>query len=404
MTSAHIHLPILKLMKFILFLLILLFSSVEAFTQTNYNPITTVVPFLRFAPDARSSGMGEIGIATTADAYAIHWNTSKSVFSDSKLAVGYSYTPLFRPLLENIHFHELSGFYKLNNRHAIGASVNYMDWSEIFITSSTGPQVDTISPNEFEFALGYAYRLNKRNSIGINAKYIYSDLTSDLMFGTIETKPGKAIAVDISYSHQRNNLKLLQKTMHWSFGATISNLGNKMSYTSEVERDFLPANVGVGSVIKMELNTNNSISLGLDANKLLAPTSPIYNTEGQIIAGYDNNVSTIVGALQSFYDAPGTLITQPNGTIEVEKGSRFKEEMNEIRLGLGIEYKFKEFLSIRTGYIYQDRSKGVGSALTFGAGAKWSYFELNASYLAAMSMYNPLANNFQISAVFQLKQ
>jgi hypothetical protein len=390
-------------MKLTLTTALILFSSLSVISQTS-NPITTAVPFLRFAPDARSSGMGEIGIATTADAHAMHWNTSKSVFSDSKLAVGYTYSPLYRPLLKKNHFHELTGFYKLNSRHAIGASVNYKDCSEMFLITATGSQIDTVSMNEFEFALGYAYRLNERNSIGVNAKYIYSDLISDLMFGTLETKPGNSIAVDLSYSHQRNNLKFLEKTWHWSFGATISNLGNKMTYTSEVVRDFLPANLGLGSVIKMELKTNNSVSFGLDANKLLVPTSPIYGTDGQIISGYDNNVSALVGVIQSFYDAPGTLVTQPNGTVEVEKGSRFKEEMNEIRLGFGIEYEYKDLLSLRGGYIHQARSKGVGSALTLGAGVKWRYFQLNASYLAAMSRVNPLANNFVVSVIFQLKQ
>ena len=82
----------------ILFLLIYMIVQL-VFSQERV--ITTGVPFLLITPDARAAGMGDLGVASSADAYSQQWNPAKYVFTDSNSGFGISYTPYLSQLVEN---------------------------------------------------------------------------------------------------------------------------------------------------------------------------------------------------------------------------------------------------------------------------------------------------------------
>ena len=183
--------------------------------------------------------MGDAGAATSPDANVLHWNTSKLAFSQKKAEISINYSPWLDELIDDIHFWNWSGYAKLGNRHALGGSITYFDIGYISITDEQGNLIREFSPNEFEFVGAYGFKLSERSALGINAKYIHSNLTGGIYLGNVLTKPGRAIASDISYSYLNSDMTLKGYDASWSLGITASNLRNKISYASEFNRDFL---------------------------------------------------------------------------------------------------------------------------------------------------------------------
>ena len=365
------------------------------------NTITTAVPFLVIAPDSRASGMGDAGVATSPDANSFHWNTSKLAFSKEKAEFGISYSPWLKQLVDDIHLSYISGYTKLKNGHAVGGSMRYFSLGNISFTDEQGNLIRDFSPNEFELLGGYSFKLSDRNAIGFNGKFVYSNLTGGVAAGNVATKAGIAGAVDLSYSYFNEDIRVFDNDATLSFGANISNIGNKMAYTTGAYRDFLPTNLRLGTALNMKFDEFNSLTTTVDFNKLLVPTLPRRNGDGEVISGIDNNVGVTLGMLQSFYDAPGNTVIEEDGTVLVQKGSRFTEELKEINIGGGLEYWYSNILAVRGGFFYENRAKGARQYFTFGAGLYYSVFGIDVSYLAALSRVNPLANTVRFSLKFK---
>lgn len=372
----------------------------EDFT-IQLNTITTAVPFLIIAPNSRAGALGDAGVATSADVNSFHWNTAKLSFSKEKSEFGVSYSPWLRQLVDDIHLSYLSGYTKIGRNHAVGGSLRYFSLGNISFTDALGNPIRDFSPNEFEVLGGYAFQLSERNAIGFNAKFVYSNLTGGINVGSAGSKAGLAGAVDLSYAYVNEDVRLGNLNSTLSFGAAISNIGNKIAYTTDARRDFLPTNLRLGTCLNMHFDKYNSLAVTVDFNKLLVPTPPEYDNDGNILSGMDPDVGVVTGILHSFYDAPGILVTNADSTTSsIKKNSRFGEEMREINIGGGIEYWYSKTLAVRLGYFHEHSSKGARQYLTFGAGVYYSVFGIDVSYLAA-ARTNPLANTVRFSLNFK---
>lgn len=365
------------------------------------NTITTAVPFLIISPDSRAGSLGDAGAATSPDVNSVHWNTSKLSFSKEKAEFGVSYSPWLRQLVDDIHLSYLAGYTKLGSNHVVGGSLRYFSLGNITFTDNLGNVMREFAPNEFEVLGGYAFKLSDQHSIGFNGKFVYSNLTGGVNVGTQSSKPGLAGAVDLSYSYFNEDVRIGNTDATLSFGTSISNIGNKISYTDNAYRDFLPTNLRFGTALNMRFDKYNSLTATVDFNKLLVPTPPKYDSDGNITSGMDPNVGVVSGILHSFYDAPGNLIVNSDSSYSVKKNSRFGEELREINIGGGFEYWYSSTLAVRVGYFNEHPSKGARQYLTFGAGVYYSVFGIDVSYLAAFSRTNPLANTVRFSLKFK---
>jgi hypothetical protein len=369
--------------------------------QIQLNTITTAMPFMIITPDSRSGAMGDVGAALSPDANSIHWNTSKLVFSKEKAEFSASYSPWLRQLVNDIHLSYIAGYTKIGKKHVIGGSLRYFSLGNITFTDANGNVIRPFNPNEFEFTGAYAFKLSERSAIGMNGKFSYSNLTGGTNVGNVGSKPGVAGSVDLSYSWFNEDVNLGSKNAIWSMAATIANIGNKVSYTVEADRDFLPTNLRMGTALNIEMDDYNSITAAFDINKLLVPTTPVYNGTGNIVSGQDPEVGVVTGMLQSFYDAPGNVSFDQAGEASVQKNSRLVEEMREINFGLGAEYWYSNILAVRAGFFHEHASKGNRKYLTFGAGIYFGVFGLDVSYLASVTQNNPLANTVRFSLKFK---
>ena len=388
-------------------------------TQTNQqvnsalqmNSITTSMPFLSINPDTRSGGMGDAGTALSPTCFSSFWNTAGTVFSEKDNEVGIAFIPWLRQLnLTDMNLSYISGFKKIGERQAFTAGLRYFSLGTITFTNDKGDKLRDDKPSEFELLGGYAFKLTDRLSIGLNGKFVYSNLTGGQIVQGAQTKAGIAGGADISLMYQNQDLKFGDKEASYNFGLTINNIANKVSYSPNGQGDFVPINLKIGNAFTSFIDKYNAVTVSLDLQKLLVPTPPIYNTSRtQLIAGKENNVGVVAGMLQSFYDAPGQIamdgtdtLFNVDNTAQIVKGSVFKEELREINIGTGIEYDYNKTFAVRGGYFHESATKGNRQFFTFGVGLKYQMLQIDLSYIATLQRNNPLANTVRYSVRFNL--
>lgn len=347
------------------------------------NAITTAVPFLSITPDARHAALGETGVATSADANAAYWNAGKLVFVDKKYGGSLSYTPWLGKIVNDMSISYLTGFYKFTEEQAVAVSIKYFDLGDISFKDNQNGSLGDFHPREFAFDATYSRKLTNELGVGVAARYIYSNLTG--AFAGIDAKPGHSVAVDIGMYYTKTFVRV--KTSTLSLGATITNIGAKLSYTDNQNKDFIPTTFRIGSSYSLELDPYNSITFILDFSKLMVPTPPIRATDGTIVYGKDDDRSLLSGMFGSFTDAP-------NG---------FKEEMQEIMTSAGIEYWYNNTFAARVGYFNEAENKGNRKYMTVGLGFRRKQFGIDVAYLVPVNRReSPLAETLRFTLLFQV--
>ncbi|MFK8046538.1 MAG: type IX secretion system outer membrane channel protein PorV [Crocinitomicaceae bacterium] len=389
-------------MRYISLLISICFSLGNVSAQdipslTNLNYINTAVTFLQFSPDGRAFGMGESGVATSADAYSINWNTSKLALTTKKTEIGVSVSNWLDGS-DKMNYLNFSGYTKLDKRHTLSTSLTYFG-----IGNNLKPQA-TFNLREYEFTGGYAFQLADRIGIGINMKGIYSNLPKNVIgISTQEKLREWAIASDISFIYVNDDISLKKWPAQLSFGLNISDLGNKLNYTNGYNPMFLPANLKIGTAYEIDFKNHKRLCIALDFNKLLVPTPPVYSETGAILSGIDPNTGIVKGLIQSFYDAPGIVIQNSAGIETIQKNSRLREELNEITIGGGLEYVTNKWFLARLGYFYEHKSKGERQYFTLGFGLTLKdRVGIDFSYLVPVTDSDLLIPSSRLSINFSL--
>lgn len=365
--------------------------------KDRLNTITTAVPFIMIAPDARGGAMGDAGVASSPDAFSMHWNPAKYAFIEKQMGFSISFSPWLRKLVNDIYLGYLTGYYKIDDRQTVAMSLRYFSLGSILFTDEIGNPIQQYNPYEFAIDGTYARKFSEKWSGGVAARFIYSNLTLGQYVGGAESSAGISVAADVSIYYQ-NDIEMGSLDGVFAWGLNISNIGSKISYSSSnTQKDFIPTNFRIGPSLKINIDEYNSMTFLLDINKLLVPTPPIYlrdDSTGQFITGPDGEkvidkgmnpeVSVVQGMMQSWYDAP-------NG---------FSEEMREFSFGGGIEYWYNNIFSVRGGFFYEDKTKGNRKFFTLGAGLKYNVFSLDFAYLIPLEQQNPLENTLRFSLIF----
>lgn len=370
--------------------------------------ITTGVPFLLIAPDARSASMGDMGVATSVDGFSQQWNASKYAFSETKQGVAISYTPYLSKLVNDIFLGNLTYFNRLNERSAFGASFKYFSLGEIEFVEDEFSEELIKKPNEFTLDVSYALRLSDQFAMAVNMRYLNSDLKID---DTQDAKAASTFGVDISGYYQSEEEAYNSFNGRTRLGFAIQNIGPKFKYDAGGQENFQPTTLRLGGGFDFILDDFNKISLTGEVTKLLVPTPPIrgerrvyedVDDNGEydpsidneisyepnyIIEGKDDDVSFLKGMFQSFGDAPGG----------------FSEEMQEWTWALGAEYYYQDSFAFRAGYFHESPDKGARQFFAIGAGFKYNVIGIDLSYLfSASKVPSPLENTLRFSLTFNI--
>lgn len=370
--------------------------------------ITTGIPFLLVAPDARAASLGDQGVATGQDVFSQHWNMSKYAFSEAKSGLGISYTPYLSRLANDIDLGYVAYFNRLNEFSAVSGSFRYFGLGEILLTQGPNDPGVLVNPNEFALDLGYSLRLSNQFAMSIGMRYVRSDLRLAADPNS-NAQAANTFNVDISGYYQSEEIAYTDFNGRWHGGFAIQNLGPKFRYDDGGQQNFQPSNLRLGGGFDFIFDQYNTLAVNAEFTKLLVPTPPlrgdrrtfedvdgdgVYDPdvdneisydEGVILAGRDDNVDFLSGVFQSFGDAPGG----------------FSEELREITWALGAEYRYQDSFSLRGGYFNEASDKGGRSFFSLGAGFKYTTIEIDLSYLFATgALQNPLENTLRFSLTF----
>lgn len=378
--------------------IVLLLSSFNLFSQnafgTKVNTITTAVPFLLISPDGRGGAMGDAGVATSPDANSMHYNPAKYAFMESKVGFSAAYSPWLRALVNDINLAYVAGYFKLDDMSTVAGSLRFFSLGEITFTSDdpNAPPIGNFRPNEFSIDGTYSRKFSKTWSGAVAGRFIYSDLTQGQVVQGVETKAGTSVAADVAVYHQHELNWRNFEYAEFAFGANISNIGSKISYSdATTDKDFIPTNLRFGPRLTLDFDEYNRMTFTLDVQKLLVPTPPEYFTDSVdtngnkvIDKGMNPDVSPVEGLVQSWYDAP----------------DGFAEEMREFYFATGVEYWYNKAFALRGGFFYEDASKGNRKYFTLGAGLKYNVFGLDFSYLIPLQQQNPMENTLRFTLLF----
>ena len=379
-------------MKKFLFAITIIFYSISLQAQdptiingsdSTRRVITTAVPFLTITPDSRAGGMGDVGAATSPDANSTYWNPAKLVYIENDMGFAFSYTPWLGKIINDMALIYLSGYYKFAKEQAVGLSMKYFDLGEIFFRDDVGNDNGTFNPREFTFDATYSRMLTQRLGVGLTARYIHSNLTgnfnsSNASAGT-DARPGNSVAADVGVYYNKD-LVLSGSNSNLALAAVISNIGSKLTYSDENNRDFIPTNLRLGSAFTTDLDPYNKITFGLDFNKLLVPSPQFDNSE--------QDESLLGGMFGSFADA--------------EDGA--SEELKEVTISAGAEYWYNDTFAARVGYFHESEDKGDRKYLTLGLGFRYNVLGIDFAYLVPRERTHPLAETLRFTLIFNFDQ
>lgn len=372
---------------------LILLMMISICVKGQSRAISTVAPILLINSDARSAGMGDLGVATTSDASAIYHNAAKMAFNTSQYTFGVNYTPWLKNLVDGLFIGGGSFINRIDERSAWGANLRYFSLGKIELFDNQAQFLGTENPAELTIAGSYSLKLSDYYSMGVSLRYIRSDLAINVQ--DTEIQPINGFGVDVSGFYQGRERNYGDFNGRIRAGFNISNLGPKVSYTASGDDNFLPTRLRLGAGFDFILDDYNTVAVTFETAKLLVPTPPIYedhdndpNTPNIIVEGNDpTNVGWVEGIFTSFGDAPG--------------GS--SEEFKEFTYSIGAEYLYNNAFAIRAGYFHESEIKGNRQHFTLGGGLKAKSFNIDLSYLMnASDLNNPLERTLRFSLSFDL--
>ncbi|MGQ8869924.1 type IX secretion system outer membrane channel protein PorV [Myroides sp. TSA_177.3] len=366
-------------------LVISILGGSALYAQTDMHPITTGVPFLTIAADARSAAMGDIGVATTTDAFSQQHNASKYAFATKDQGFAMSYTPYMSKISSGMSLAQVNYFNKYNERSAFSVGFRYFGMGEVTYREDYNSIGATYKPSEFAIDASYALKLSEKFGMAVTGRFINSNLKLPDT-GDGDASSASTFAVDISGFYQSDRMSFSDFDGRWRFGFNLQNLGPKISYSDKPTGDFLPANLKLGAGFDFILDDYNTLTITTEFNKLMVPTPPADVTDPEEMRKY-NDTGWFKGVFKSFGDAPGG----------------FSEEMKEIAWAMGAEYWYDNTFAFRAGYFNENKNKGARQYATLGAGFKYSMITVDLSYLFSTSkINNPLENTLRFSLTFDL--
>ena len=376
------------------FAITLLSFSVKTFSQVEpVRPITTAVPFLLIAGDARSSGLGDMGVATPVDAFSQQWNPAKYAFTENKSGIGLAYTPYLRELVTDINLGQLTYYNRINDRSAFAGSIRFFGLGGVELRETIDQVPREVEPNEFAADLSYALRLSEEFSMAVTGRYIRSDQRIPGAGG--DATAANSFSSDISAFYRGEEKFYNNFNGRWRFGGAIQNIGPKNKFDDAGQENFLPTNLKLGAGFDFILDQSNKIGVYTEFNKLLVPTPPALERDDsgnftpesqQAILDYRNGDS-FSGIFNSFSDAP----------------DGFSEELKEVIWALGAEYWYEDSFAFRLGYFNEAAEKGFRQFVTLGAGFRYTSIYIDASYLFSTTpVQNPLEGTLRFSITFNI--
>lgn len=337
----------------------------------------TAVPFLQIEPDSRTAGMGNSGVAIADNSTAIFWNPAGLAFQEGN-EINLTHADWLPNFNVDMFYDFLSGRYYVEGIGSIGGHITFLNLGEQERTDSQGNSLGSFSSYEVASGLSYGFKLNDNLSVGTGLRFIFSNLVpSGTEVGQQTAQNGTSVGVDLATLYRSNTFGVVNRDAQFNFGMNLSNIGPRIQYTDEAQKDPLPTLLRVGWAYKMDLDQEgfNTITISNDYSKLMARRD--MNPIEALFRSWDT------------YTRP-----EGDGTVDVPLSEQFM-------IGVGMEYWYNNLFALRSGYFYESPNNGAREFLTFGAGLRYNIFGVDFSYIYTIEEEHPLANTLRFTASLQ---
>ncbi len=361
--------------------------------------ITTAVPFLQIEPDSRAAGMGMTGVAIADNAYAPFWNPA-GLAGQEGTEVSFTYAPWLPALGADLSFNYVSGKHSMGKAGTLGGHFTYFNLGEQQWTDEIGTELGDFKSFELAAGLSYGIEVGKGLSVGTGGRVIYSNLTGGQNVGGpdgAETQAGFSVGLDLGLIYAAPKVDVGGVGVTPKLGVNLANMGPSIKYLENGLPNAIPTNLKFGTGIDIDLDEFNSVTLAADFNKLIVARDS-------------------AGGYESFFDAltsawePQLINTTPGGAAcadRVDDGNpdndcKTLSGLDQVTIGLGLEYWYNDLLALRTGYFYEDPFNGNREFLTFGAGIRYNVVGFDLSYIYALADNSPLADQLRFSLLLNV--
>ncbi len=358
----------------IIALIILSMSNTKLLSQAG----GAAVPFLLISPDARHSGMGEVGTAIADDINAIYWNPAGLGFHDyytnaldeenvpyEQIALSFSrWLPQFNADL--FYSYATYGRFIEEMDGVVAANFIFMNLGEFTRTHETGKVLGTFISNEFAIGISYGTIVAKDFAVGVQLRYIQSNLAPAAQGSNESAGTGISGGFDIGVLWKPQDLNIFgwEAGDFLSLGLNLQNVGPKMTYRAEA--DPLPTTLKMGAAFKLYSDDFNDLTFAFDVNKLLVKRDS---------TGSDPLPKSFITGWQN----PG------------------------FETSFGFEYWYEQLIALRAGYFTEPSAIGNRQFWNFGAGVRYDMFQLDFSYINTIEENHPLANTMRFSLLIDFR-
>lgn len=319
------------------------------------NPIVTSFPSLRIPPSSRGLSMGDAGVASAIGNDALYYNAARTAFTKNFHQIGIGFTPWLAAVSNDTRFIYVNYLANTGENSALGFALNYLRTGNLQIRDNNGATISESVTSEFSLLTSFAIQVGEHTSLGTGLRFL-AFRGAMMPDGSGFASPAKSIVSlsgDVSFCHI---MSLGSNENVLEIGAVLSNIGPKISVTGSGWKNFLPVNLGIGVSYKKSLGDEDGrITFALDANKLLVPSPPETDVNGNILRGKNPDRSVLNALFSSFSDAP----------------IGGKEEFREIRWNAGVELDYRRSIAFRGGVSLEHNTKGNRKFIGLGAGYRF---------------------------------
>lgn len=312
--------------------------------------------FTSVITDARATGQGDIGVATSTDAFSQSWNPSKHLFSNKKAEVGF--THVFGRINDFKDFNQLNvNFYSnLNDRSALGFSLK-----------------------------GYAYKVNRADQF--NSLATSQEISIDGSY-TLRLSSELAMSVGARFISLKGKLPLLER---------FSDVASSELYGIDISGFYYGKEIAFGKFngrYRAGFLFSNLRGEALSDDKYIEIYAPSTLKAG---AGFDFIIrhDRVLGITAEYKTLLDSYIEDTNG-----------EKLDYILEGsvaaAGLEFTYNEKLVARAGYSY-GINRSTDSFSSVGGGLKTKYLDIDIALLLGVSREeNPTRENLRLSLTANL--
>src|SRR5690606_2109284 len=319
------------------------------------------------------------GVALSDNSNAIFWNPAGLAYQKGTEAslTHSNWLPEFNA---GLFYEYLTAKHHVDGIGTFGAHLTYLFLGEHEWRDEQNNFIDVFRSYDLAVGASFGTNVTERFALGTGIRLIYSNLAPGVNVGGQKTSAGSATGVDVAGSYRLPQIDAGNMGIDINLGFNLANMGPKIQYSDRGQADPIPANLRFGYAVTLNFDEYNKLTFANDFNKMLIRVEPDSINGRRADPFY-----------KAIFTAWQPISVRSNAQSESEAEMETLNAFEQMTIGLGLEYWYKDLFALRGGYFYENPYNGNRKFLTFGSGIRWNIIGVDFSYIYALEEHHPLA-------------